>query len=457
MTDAAGQQNRRSDWCALFRCFRIATDPVKMWLGFLGAAFTILMLVFACFLFLEVRQLSGGATSRRVLEHVRKGDSGAAWQELRQGLRMARVDVGRDLDDIGHSVFSGELMPALRRAPTLRKVVAWSLIMLLLLWLPWAYFGGAISRAAVFEYATGERLTGAEARRFAASRYSSYLWPPVVLVLLVAGLILCGTLVGLAAAHLPAAIVFLFGSLLSLYALVVVKQKTESGLSGGLVGLGGLAGTVVLAWLLWTVHAGWLGWAGRLVVVLVFPLLLALAIPALFVVLVLLFGRGLMISTVSYEGTDAFDAVSRGGDYVLKRPWHLALCTLISIVYGAPCLAVVTFFAVGGFVLASAAVWAGFGEAFGTTYDAVFNPARGVSLFEPFPGFLLRVVFVLLCGFVAGWGVSFVQSCRAVSYALIRKRVDLCETSEVFVDLDRLPAAPPAAPAGDEKAPHSQP
>ena len=86
MANASKGQSRQPDWLDLFRCFRIACDPAKMWLGFLGAAFTILMLLLWLGLMLEVRQLADGTTSRLVLRHVRAGNSAGAYQALRTGV-----------------------------------------------------------------------------------------------------------------------------------------------------------------------------------------------------------------------------------------------------------------------------------------------------------------------------------------------------------------------------------
>ena len=198
-----------------------------------------------------------------------------------------------------------------------------------------------------------------------------------------------------------------------MYLLLLIKQKTRSGAAGALAGPAGIALTVLLAALLWNVWPQEIGWLGRLAVVACFPLLVALGVVTLLVLLVLLFGRGLMMSTISFEATDAFDGITRAADYVLRRPWRLAFYTVVGGAYALPCFAVVAFLAFGGFVVAALAVWAGFGHGFEATYSAVFSPTRGTSLLEPFPGFVLRVLFALLCGFVAGWCASFIHRAMA--------------------------------------------
>lgn len=448
MENQTSGQGRRSDWTDLFRCFRLATDPAKMWLGLLGTAFTVLMLLLALFLVLEALQLMGGRTSGDALRHFRSGNFAAMYRVVGDGFDTTLTDVKWDIEDIRDSLFTGELMPALGRARTIGKVVPWALFVLLLLWIPWAYFGGAINRAAAVEYATGERVPTAEAREFAASRYGSYWWPPATVVLIIAGLFGCAAVIALAAAHLLSAVALAGGVLGSLYALVVVKQRTESAALGSVAGLSAFFMTLLVTWLLRDVRAVWLD---RLVLVAAFPVLIVLGIAAVLLFIILVFGRGLMMSTVSYESTDAFDAISRGGDYVLKRPWHLGFYTLVAAAYGAPCVVLVAFVALAGFVVASVAAWVGFGGPFVGMYNCVLGPKEWTSLAEFLPGFLLCVIFVLLCGLVVGWCVAFVQAFRAICYALIRKRVDLSDTCEIYLEADRtfVPPAPDDGAGGD--------
>lgn len=436
MHERADDARWRPDWFDFFRCFRMACDPVKVWLGFLGATFSILILVLFLALMLNVRQHAGGRISQRIIQHVRAGNAAASWEALRAGMSSTWTGLRRDCVSIQISLWNGRLLEAVQGAATLRKAILHGLVLFLLLWLPWAYFGGAISRAAVAEYATGRRITASEARQFAATRYSSFFWPPVALILVLAGLFLCGLLLALTAAHSLSAVVLFAGVFGSLYTLVVVKQKTGRTQSGGLVALAGLVITVALALLLWRVRPWPLLWVSEVLIVLCFPLLLLLAVAAICVCLVFLLGRGLMTSCVSYQSTDAFDAVVRAGDYLLRRPWHFAFYTLVSTVYGLPCLAVVVLFALGGFTVASLMAWAGFGVRFVPIYGAVFAPEPGDTLFSPVPKFLLRVTFALLCGLIVGWCAAFVQSARVVCYALLRKQLDGAASTEVYLATD---------------------
>ena len=68
-------------------------------------------------------------------------------------------------------------------------------------------------------------------------------------------------------------------------------------------------------------------------VMLIVGLLMAIA-------LVGLVGWPLMSATISAEGTDSWEAVSRAYSYVYQRPWHFIWYFVVALVYGA----VIVFF-----------------------------------------------------------------------------------------------------------------
>lgn len=425
------RETNEARWYDLFRCFRMAADPVKIWFGFLGVVFGVLVLVVSVAVLIQVRQVTGGEISGRIASRVREGDLPGAAAALGEGVRSTWEDLRLDVTKIGRSLGDAGFMAAIDRAATLHKMVSYVLIVLMLLGLPWAYFGGAISRSAAVEYATGERLSRAEVHEYAASRHSSYFWPPVALGVTVAALIAAGVVLGLAAAHLLSAAALLAGGFASLYVLVAVKHKTMSAAGGWAAGLPCFAVTILSSWLLWDVP---LLWVARVGLVIVFPLVLALAVAALLLLAVLFCGRGLMTSAVSFESTDSFDAIVRAGDYVLKRPWRLAFYGLAAAVYAVPCVAFVVALTAGAFFAALAAVWAGFGGSFTDVYAGLLDLGKSTTLLESAPSILMGLVVVILCGLVAGWCLSFVQCCRAVCYALLRQSVDLSGPSEVFLE-----------------------
>jgi hypothetical protein len=138
----------------------------------------------------------------------------------------------------------------------------------------WAFFGGAITRLAAVALAREETLSWGYLTSFAQSRWPSYFAAPLF------------PLFGVLLAAVPLA---LFGLLL----------RTDVGL--------------VIAGALWFV-----------------PLLGGLFMAVLLVGL--FFGYPLMWATISAEGTDAFDALSRSYAYTYQRP---LLYTLYALVAGA--------------------------------------------------------------------------------------------------------------------------
>src|SRR5207253_8447687 len=53
------------------------------------------------------------------------------------------------------------------------------------------------------------------------------------------------------------------------------------------------------------------------------------------VILVGLVGWPMMYTTISAEGSDSFDALSRSYSYVYQCPWHYLWYSLVAIAYGA--------------------------------------------------------------------------------------------------------------------------
>jgi hypothetical protein len=159
----------------------------------------------------------------------------------------------------------------------------WNTIYLLLviLWtlITWGFFGGAITRMAVVQAARNEKIGMTEALRFTRSRYLSFLFAPLFPLILLAVL---------------AVLLILYGAF---------EQLTWA------------VGDILVAGLLWPV-------------VILFGLVMA-------VVLVGLVGWPLMYSTISAEGSDSFDALSRSYSYVYQAPWHYLWYSFLAVVYGA--------------------------------------------------------------------------------------------------------------------------
>jgi hypothetical protein len=142
----------------------------------------------------------------------------------------------------------------------------------------WAFFGGAITRIAAVQVARGEKIGLREAVRFTTKRILGYLMAPLF----------------------PLLFVFFLLILMVLF---------------GLIHMIPVFGDVVWDGLLWPV-------------MLVFGLVMA-------VTLVGLVGWPLMSATISTEGTDSWEAVSRSYSYVYQKPWHYIWYCMVGIAYGA--------------------------------------------------------------------------------------------------------------------------
>ena len=160
-------------------------------------------------------------------------------------------------------------------------------LFLLILWMlmMWAFFGGILTRMAIIQIAGKEGGGLRDAVRFVKTRYLSYLFSPIVPILLIFAVVLGCMLFGLF--HL----IPLFGD-------------------------------IVIDGLLWWVILG----AGFVMTLLVIGLV----------------GYPLMYTTLSAEGSDTFDALSRSYNYVYEAPWSYIWYGFVSVLYGA----VVVFFVV---------------------------------------------------------------------------------------------------------------
>jgi hypothetical protein len=325
---------------------------------------------------------------------------------------------------------------------------------LVMLWTlaTWALFGGAITRIAAVQVTRGEKIGLREAVRFTLKRFLSYLMAPLF----------------------PLALV-----------LIVLIFMVLFGIPHLLPWLGDIFWDGLLWWLM---------------------LLCGLVMA---VTLVGLVGWPLMAVTISTEGTDSWEAVSRSYSYVYQKPWHYLWYSLVAIAYGA----VLVFFV--GFMVSLTAYLAKWGvsktpfvslanrepsylfvyaptsfgwrtlllegatvhgqkvvengainpDAYadyldhsrpdGTTYKwpdektkekEVLNGANKVGAF--LVAVWLGIAFLLMLGF----GYSYFWSASTIIYLLMRRHVDAAELDEVYLEEDEQEGpygghfVPPASP-----------
>jgi hypothetical protein len=321
--------------------------------------------------------------------------------------------------------------------------LAWSLAV-------WAFFAGIITRLAAVQLSGKERSTLMQAVKFVCSRYLSYILSPIVPLGVIAAIVL-----GL----------FLYG----------------------LIALIPLVGDIVFYGLL-------------------FPVILVGGIAMAFVVLGLA-GYPLMYCTISSEGSDTFDAVSRSYNYVFQAPWTYIWYSFCALLYGAAITFVVIFV---GCLTVVMGKWA-IGSAAGvTTIEsrrpdylfayapeslgwkelllkgsplAVKQDKEGTKLVDVsetsakeyrdsmtwgnyaaagMASFWMVFVFLLMIGF----GYSYFWTAYTMVYLQMRKKLDDVEVDDVYVDdltapltqaasAAPLPAPPPAStpPAGGVSLP----
>lgn len=290
----------------------------------------------------------------------------------------------------------------------------------------WGFFGGAISRIAVVQAARNEKVPLTEALAFVRQRFISYFSAPVMPLVLVLVVIL----------------------LLAIF------------------------GTVV----------GWIPWVGEILFAgLLWPLVIIAGL-VMAVVLVGLIGWPLMNPTISAEGSDSFDALSRSYSYVFQKPWHYLWYSVVSLLYGAALVFFVGF--MGSLIVYLGSL--GFSQAPGLVSDDAKSDRSPAYLFQYAPtsfgwrdlllhenphatlqrdghyylnedyksamsipnyigGFLVSAWIWLVFMLVLGFGYSYFWTASSIIYLLMRNRVDETDTDEVYLDDEDLTA--PSAPA----------
>ncbi len=309
----------------------------------------------------------------------------------------------------------------------------------------WGFFGGAICRIAAVQVARNERISLREAIAFTRERYASYVAAPVFPLVL-----------------------------LAIFTLVLM----------------------IFGWLVW------IPWFGEIFAGLFWPLVILIGFT-MAIVMVGLVGWPLMIATVSTEGTDSFDALSRSYSYIYQAPWQYLWYNFLAVVYGAVLIFFIGFMAslmvfVGKWGVSSAA---GVSDIRAThdrepsylfTYAPTsygwrdllissntehvksvkviapdgrevdqldFKPDYVLSSMNSFGAFLVSLWIYPFFLLVLGFGYSFFWSSSTIIYFLMRRYVDDTEMDEVHQDDEDLddpflkPAPAPAAAA----APVSKP
>jgi len=239
----------------------------------------------------------------------------------------------------------------------------------------WAFFGGAITRIAAVELSCEERVGLMPALRYACRKWRAYFAAPLF----------------------PA------------------------------VGIAGLSLLVFIPALLLRYDVG------LLLVALIWPIALLFGLIMAVLVLWAVFGWPLMFPTISTEGTDSFDAVSRSYSYLFQRPLHYLFYALVAAVLGTLGWVLVSNFAAGVIGMSN---WAASWACGAPRMAAIVNgglegevATAGVVVL----GFWTGCVKLLAVGFLYGF---FFTAATAI-YLLLRRDVDDTELDEVYLDEDQ--------------------
>jgi hypothetical protein len=261
----------------------------------------------------------------------------------------------------------------------------------------WAFFGGAITRLAAVALAREEHLSWNHLADYARRKWTAYFTAPMF------------PLFGVLLATIPLAC---FGLLL----------RFDIGL--------------VIAGALWFL-------------VLLAGLFMAILLVGLF------FGFPLMWATISVEGTDSFDALSRSYAYTLQRPLHYFFYSVVAGLLGVLGWWVVFLFASAVIGLASWGVgwWSGDRIALetiaGHPWDSVlFGGGQAMSLpldadvSGPSAELGLKLIRFwddILVTLAMGFVFSYFWTATTAIYFLLRRQVDAMEMDEVFVPGEEEP------------------
>ena len=451
----------KGDWRDLFNGFMVALDLRKCFLALLGIFVTICLCGGLTIFLGNYLNPDAVTPPQDLVLHrwfkTQKDSWHVIYKEtniIRKTAEAPKTSDGAKAAPAGFVIEKHNTHPAVK--------IGYSIAFALLFLTIWSYFGGAIARIAAYEIAKdGERIETRKALQFARRKFWSFFWAPLICVIGFFFFALCNYVGGMV------------GSLLDFAKI------------------------------------------GSLVVALLLPLALLSGFIMTLICVGTVTGLPLFAPAVAAEGTDSFDAVSRGFSYVYSRPWHYIWYQLASSVYGYICIGFVILFAIMMCDLGISAGAEGF-EVSGLVRKGEFNKIANNSwalilseehtkcdqyrwdplsvLAEPHPygrlqtmanhivgvdyknrgfapdrqvhqfaSFLVTFWLSITLGLALGYVVSFFISQQTMIYYILRKKVDGIEMNEVFEESEEeakpaeAPKAAPAAPAAGEAKPAEPP
>lgn len=392
------QSTTGNSWCAhlpwliLFRCVRPAMGVRMMVLGAGGivanvAGWRILWQLFKDSADPAIQKISAAGQLT--------GGTWPAWP-WNQGLGESPFSFLASTRWVPQEVsqFVGQLCQpvAIMLAPE-ATFVGFTFGLLCVLWaiLVWSYFGAALTRTASLRLCRDETTSWSDVAGFSMSKFPSYFAAPLFPLL---------------------------GILLAMIPVIVL---------GWIANIPGI---------------------GIVATGLLFPVALLCGLFMTIIGIGFLFGWPMMWSTVSTEGTDAFDALSRSYAYVYQRPLQFFGYALLAGVLGILGYVVVSLFVTGVPTFALWAIdWGMADKQVNAVRLALASPPLGATPVElswgaSFIVFWISCVKLLAVGFLA----SYFWTATTGIYLLLRRSVDATEMDEVFLtDEEETYGLPPIA------------
>ncbi|MBI4243152.1 MAG: hypothetical protein HY606_03590 [Planctomycetes bacterium] len=410
----------KGDWKDVFKLFPVFFDPRKLILALTGLLATVLIIGLVTFWV---------AQAYSVPENINQITVGTY-----QGKPIFAFPKTLAPDEIW-STFCVYKTFILKNAPFYAKTL-YIFVIVLLFFMIWSYFGGAICRSAAYEIAKdGERLELTKIKKFAVKRFWSFFMPPVICLLGFTFFYIC---------NMVGALVFKTIDVLATVASI------------------GSVGTFL----------------GSLLFILC---LLAGFIMAL-ICLGTIFGLPLFKPAIAVEGTEAFDAVSRGFAYVFSKPFHFIWYQVIAFIFGWICFAFIFIVAILLLKFGSVAVSSGYSLVWKSKGDfkvlnnfawqhvlsekfkdncclTDVNCSLMTTIKHPYPklmhfankianpvydrkapngrlmkfsGYVVLFWFILTLGFVYSSVLSYYFTAQTLIYLLLRKKVDDIDINEVY-------------------------
>lgn len=179
---------------------------------------------------------------------------------------------------------------------------------------------------------------------------------------------------------------------------------------------------------------GFLAWIGAVA----WPISLLAGLLIVILMLGLIFGWPLMISAISVEGSDCFDALSRTYAYIYQRPLQYLFYVALALLFGAFGWFFVILFA---HLVIETTQWIGSWAVLGGSYDS------------DGPFHVIRAWTVIFKLFVLSFSATYFWTASVAVYLLLRRDTDAVEMDEIYSENKGMPRELPKIVTDEQGAP----